>query len=245
MERTAKLVQLANRTQQSLYVSLLHPNLQYPMLQMTRGVARMSGSDKEAILIRVSEFLSKAVNELADALNTVAKQVTEFQSSLNKIRSDLKEAQVTPMAAASTPLMAAELSTGGPSTDELFDFLEGDTAAIATADTGDEAESILLGEVTAAAPAIPTPPAEAPPAAPPTAPPSAPPRAPPTAPPKAEPAAPPAAQPAMAPPSAPPAGTTSPPPAPAPATAAAAPGIAGLRNEMMAEIKRIKEIFET
>ena len=250
MERTAKLIELASRAQQSLYVSRLHSSLQNPICYRWRGEARMSGTDKEAILIRVSEFLSKSVNDLADALNTVAKQVTEFQASLKKIRSDLKSAEVTPMAASSTPLLAAETTTAGPSSDSLFDYLEGDTAAMVTADTGDVAESILLGEpgppAAAAPPAAPT---TAPPKAPPTGPPSAPPKGPPTAPAKAPPSAPPSAAPS-APPSAPPTAAPVPPPSgppPAAATAAAAPasGIAGLRTEMMAEIKRIKEIFET
>ena len=172
--------------------------------------------------MRVSEFLQKAVDDLADVINTVAKQVTEFQGSLKKIRKDLKDAKVTPMTGAATPLLEAEVSAG-VSSESLFDFLEGEAGALAAAEPSGVAESILLGDL----PAIPTaPPVTAPPT---TVPPSAPPTAPPSGPPTAPPAA--------APPSAPPAAV--------PAAAPAAPGIAGLRNEMMAEIKRIKEIFES
>ncbi|MDO8056013.1 MAG: hypothetical protein Q6361_04065 [Candidatus Hermodarchaeota archaeon] len=182
----------------------------------------MTASDKEAILMRVSEFLQKAVDDLADVVNTVAKQVTEFQNSLKKIRKDLKDAKVTPMSGAATPLLATE-STAGVSSESLFDFLEGEAGALAAAEPSGVAESILLGDVSATPVAPPV-------AAPPSAPPSGPPSAPPTAPPSIPPAAIPAAAPAVA---------------PAPAAAPAAPGIAGLRNEMMAEIKRIKEIFES
>jgi hypothetical protein len=244
----------------------------------------MSGSDKEAILIRVSEFLSKSVGDLADALNEIAKQVTEFQQSLNKIRSDLKTAQVTPMASATLPLLSTEGGASLPS-GSLFDFVEGEEPAMATTeeDAG-LAEAILLGEdfgvAAAPAPAAPAPSRpptglpKGPPMGAPTAPPAAPfmgpPLGPPTAPPAAKPVAPPAA------PAGPPKAFPTPAPAARPAAAAAAArpvaappalampspvpvaaapgapgaprvgeGIAGLRSEMMAEIKRIKEIFES
>ena len=247
----------------------------------------MSGSDKEAILIRVSEFLSKSVGDLADALTEIAKQVTEFQQSLNKIRSDLKTAQVTPMATSTLPLLSTEAGASLPS-GSLFDFVEGEEPAMATTeeDAG-LAEAILLGEdfgvAAAPAPAVPAPtrppagppkgPPMAPPSAPPTAPLMGPPIGPPTAPPAAKPAAPPTAPPGppKAIPTAPPAAKPAAPPAaarpvaappvaaapsmPPPMPVAAAPaapcgpkageGIAGLRSEMMAEIKRIKEIFES
>jgi hypothetical protein len=248
----------------------------------------MSGSDKEAILIRVSEFLSKSVGDLADALNEIAKQVTEFQQSLNKIRSDLKTAQVTPMASATLPLLSTESGASLPS-GSLFDFVEGEEPAMATTeeDAG-LAEAILLGEdfgvAAAPAPSAPAPsrPPTGPPKGPPTGPPTAQPAAPFMGPPMGPPTTPPAAKPAV-PPAAPPAAPAGPPkafPTPAPTakpagpptvarpvaapTAAAMPppvpvaaapaapgapkvgeGIAGLRSEMMAEIKRIKEIFES
>ena len=236
----------------------------------------MSGSDKEAILIRVSEFLSKSVGDLADALNEIAKQVTEFQQSLNKIRSDLKTAQVTPMASATLPLLSTESGPSLPS-GSLFDFVEGEEPAMATTeeDAG-LAEAILLGEdfgvAAAPAPSAPAPsrpptgPAKGPPMGPPAAPLAAPVMGPPTAPPAAKPAAPagppkaiptpapaakPAAPPTVARPVAAPAAPAMAPPVPV-AAAPAAPGaprvgegIAGLRSEMMAEIKRIKEIFES
>jgi hypothetical protein len=233
--------------------------------------ASMSGSDKEAILIRVSEFLSKAVNDLADALTDIAKQVTEFKESLTKIREDLKTAQVTPVASSTLPLLATE-STAAPSNGSVFDFLEGEEGAMSTtAEPEGLAEAILLGEMPGEEPATtevgpptevpkapPTGPPKAPPTGPPKAPPTGPPKAPPTGPPKAPPTGPPKAPP-TGPPEAPPE-ATSPTPAPtppvaapakaaeAPATPVAAPtgeGIGSLRTEMLAEIKRIKEIFES
>ena len=224
----------------------------------------MSGSDKESILMRVSEFLSKAVNDLAEAHNTVAREVTEFQQSLKKVREDLKTAQVTAVTTSSVPLLAPEATTtSGVATGSLFDFLEGDEAAITTAETPGMAESILLGDTVSGAAALEAPvpaakPPTAPSARPPKAPPSAPPTVPPTAPPKAAPkvpaAKPPSAPPAAAPPSKAPAAPPPMPaapmaapavPAPAPGGAKPTEGIATLRSEMMAEIKRIKEIFES
>lgn len=193
--------------------------------------------------MRVSDFLSKAVNDLADALNSVAKQVNEFQESLKKVRSDLKTAHVTAVSTASVPLLATEATTAGPSSNNMFDFLEGDTAAMATtAEPAGLAESILLGEE--AGPTV-TPtaaPPSAPPEGPPSAPPAGPPKAPPTGPPKAPAVTPPSAPPAAQPPAAMPDAT---PPPVAPGVPQPAEGIASLRSEMMAEIKRIKEIFES
>jgi hypothetical protein len=235
----------------------------------------MSGSDKEAILIRVSEFLSKSVGDLADALTEIAKQVVEFQQSLNKIRTDLKTAQVTPMATATLPLLSTEGGPGLPS-GSVFDFIEGEEPAMATTvEEAGLAEAILLGEdfgvAAAPVPSAPVPgrPPAGPPKGPPTAPPAAPFLGPPIAPPAAKPAAPvgpprglptplPTARPAAPPTAARPVAALPPAAAPAmppPMPVGAAPaglgapklgeGIAGLRSEMMAEIKRIKEIFES
>ncbi|MFX1563395.1 MAG: hypothetical protein ACFFDP_08820 [Promethearchaeota archaeon] len=227
----------------------------------------MSGSDKEAILIRVSEFLSKAVNDLADALTDIAKQVTEFKQSLEKIRGDLKTAQVTPIATSTIPLLSSE-GTPAPSTGSLFDFLEGEEGSMpTTAEPEGLAEAILLGEMPGpelttpptgppatpltgpptAPPKVPTTgPPKAPPTAPTTGPPTAPPKVPTTGPPKAPPTAPPAAMP-MEPVSTPAvAAPVKPIEAPvASSSASSGEGIGSLRSEMLAEIKRIKEIFES
>ncbi|MFX1562876.1 MAG: hypothetical protein ACFFDP_06175 [Promethearchaeota archaeon] len=214
----------------------------------------MSESDKEAILIRVSDFLSKAVNDLADALTDIAKQVTEFKESLTKIREDLKTAQVTPVASSTIPLLTTE-GTSAPSAGSFFDFLEGDEGAMpTTAEPEGDAEAILLGGMAEAEPAVtPVAPPTAPPTGPPKAPPTGPPKAPPTTPPKTPPTGPPKAPPTT-PPKTPPTTPTPTPPvaAPKPVEGSVAPsvaptgeGIGSLRTEMLAEIKRIKEIFES